>query len=78
MYKEDYEEVMSNGGSLIVCDVNTPKKIIQLSIDGDEIATFNSSYSAVKSLGRDNGNGNIDKCCRGERLAAYGFKWIYG
>lgn len=51
------------------------KKIVQLSLNGERINTFNSIREAARSL--DCRNGNIVNCLKGRYKKAYGFKWEY-
>lgn len=52
------------------------KKVVQLSLNGDYIATFNSLKDALKSVNGKTSS-NISSCCRGNRKNAYGYKWKY-
>jgi len=56
----------------------TGKKINQYSLNGDYIATYDSTGQAATILcGNRKKNSHIGTCARGERKTAYGFKWEY-
>jgi hypothetical protein len=50
-------------------------KIIQLSLDGSEIKTFDSITCAADEL--EINDANISYCCKGKRKTAKGFKFMY-
>lgn len=52
------------------------KKVIQYTIDGDYITTWDCASAAAKQLGHKSGN-SIRRCCNGEIKSCYGFKWKY-
>lgn len=51
------------------------KQIIQLGMDGVEVARFDSSYAASRHFNRP--YGVIGHCAQGRKKSAYGFKWKY-
>ena len=54
----------------------TKRKVMQLSIDGKELKTFNSIKEAAKHIGRKDGT-HISAVARGKRNSTGGFKWKY-
>lgn len=52
------------------------KEIIQLSLNDEYIAEFPSAKEAMRKLGFTSSS-NITKCCRGQRVSAFGYKWKY-
>ena len=52
------------------------KKVIQETMDGVYIKTFDSIRMAASSLGKASGS-NITECCRGRVNSAFGYKWRY-
>lgn len=52
------------------------KPVIQLSLDGDYIAEYESVGLAARSMGKLDHSG-IAKCCRGVQKTADGYKWVY-
>lgn len=53
------------------------KAVIQLDLNGQYIADFNSISDAARSIGKESGNAHISACCLGKRQTAYGYKWKY-
>lgn len=53
----------------------TSKQVIQLSLDGVELARFPSTNEVQRQLGFS--KGNISNCCNGRYKQVYGFKWRY-
>lgn len=51
------------------------KKVIQMSRDGEYIATYNTIKEASKIV--NIGIGHIGSCCTGKRKTTGGFKWAY-
>ena len=51
------------------------KPVIQLTLDGE----FITEWAGAKEAGRKTGINRrcISKCCKGERLSAGGYKWMY-
>ena len=68
LYEETCKRCRENGAK-------AAKPVVQLSIDGMYIATFNNSHEAERNTGIR--NGNIGRCCRGETKSAGGYKWQY-
>ena len=56
-------------------NIENPKPIEQLNLEGKVIGHFNSLVEAEKKLGFN--NSNISKACRGIQKTAYGYKWRY-
>ena len=54
----------------------TKRKVMQLSMDGKELKTFNSIKEAAKHIGRKDGT-HISAVARGKRNSTGGFKWKY-
>lgn len=56
----------------------TKKPVVQISLDGNIVATYNSITEAVKATGID--KDTISKCCKhkGYYKTAGGFKWEFG
>lgn len=52
------------------------KPVIQMDMDGNEIAYYGSMMEAAKAVGVKNSS-YIAQCCLGTRHFAYGFKWKY-
>lgn len=52
-----------------------PRPVIQLSIDGDVLAHYDSIKAAERCTGFD--NSSISAACKGRRKTAYGYKWQY-
>ena len=76
MFKEDYDELIEE--NIEVGQAKTkPNRVVQMTTDGKTINIFKSAHAASKELGLNRGQANIDKCCKEERLTAYGFKWKY-
>ncbi|QFP93465.1 UNVERIFIED_ORG: hypothetical protein Xoosp15_200 [Xanthomonas phage Xoo-sp15] len=72
-------EVVRNNGKKNIEKFNGEKrrKVVQYSLDGTYIATFDSMRDAARSLGSISKQGNISECCSGKRGKAYGYKWKY-
>lgn len=51
------------------------RKVVQLALDGEEIARFDSITLAGRSLGV--GPTLISACCRGSTPTGYGYRWMY-
>ena len=51
------------------------RQVIQLSVDGDFIAEYNTIAEASRMLGIN--QSAIVKCCKGKNKLASGFRWIY-
>ena len=56
-------------------NINEPRKIYQMSIDGCILRTFDSVMDIQREFGYD--NSNISKVCKGKQKTAYGYKWQY-
>lgn len=56
--------------------VTNAKPVVQLSLNGDFIAEYESAKQAMIVLGVKNAS-NITECCRGRRKTAYKYKWLY-
>src|SRR5699024_1760168 len=54
----------------------TKRKVMQLSMDGKELKTFNSIKEAAKHIGRKDGT-KISAVAGGKRKSTGGFKWEY-
>lgn len=53
----------------------TGKRVRQLTLEGEVVAEYDSCEYAGKAIGK-NGSG-INRCARGERHTAFGYKWEY-
>ena len=51
------------------------KQVIQLTLDGDYIKSWDSAIDVKRKLGYN--QGNIGSCCRGARKSANGYKWQF-
>lgn len=52
------------------------KEVIQLSLTNEYIAEFPSAKEAMRKLGFTSSS-NITKCCKEQRISAFGYKWKY-
>lgn len=52
------------------------RPVIQLSKTGEYVAEFESCKQAQIAMNKSTSN-NINQCCRGESMSAYGFIWVY-
>jgi group I intron endonuclease len=76
MFKEEYEEEKDNLIGKHIDIQPYKKKVIQLSLDGKYINTFDSISDASNDLGID--SSSISNVCKGKRQkTAGGFKWEY-
>jgi hypothetical protein len=55
--------------------ISHPRRVIQMDLDGNEIATFNSITEAGESIGKT--RHAVNKVCIGKNKTAGGFKWKY-
>jgi len=55
--------------------ISHSRKVIQMDLDGNEIATFNSVTEAGESIGKT--RHSVNKVCTGKNKTAGGFKWKY-
>lgn len=51
------------------------KSVLQFSIDGKLLNTWESARLAARTLGYN--QGNISQCCVGKFKTMYGYKWKY-
>lgn len=51
------------------------KPVVQMNLDGSEVARFKSAAHAARSLNFD--KARINHCCRGEAKTHHGFTWKY-
>lgn len=51
------------------------KKIVQLTLDGEYVATFNSVNSAAEAVNR--GRTAITECLKGRNKSCAGYRWLY-
>lgn len=51
------------------------KPVLQMSLDGKEVARWESTMEVERTLGFK--NTNIGACCNGRMKRAYGFIWRY-
>lgn len=57
------------------CVEKSSKEIIQLDLQGKEVARFPSVQEVQRQFGFS--QGNISSCCNGKLKTAYKYKWIY-
>ena len=76
-YKINKEEYYKNNKKVYPKQTNMPRKIIQLSLDGKCIATFNSITEATKSISLTARTASLSMVCMHKRNKAYGYKWMY-
>lgn len=71
-YKEmDFGDLRNYGSG----KVGRPgKQVEQINVENNEVI---KTWDSVKEAQNEIGTFNIDKCCRGERETAKGFKWRY-
>lgn len=55
--------------------IRLPRKIRQLTLEGEEVAIFDTIRGAAKKYGYN--QGNISKVCLGIKKNMYGYKWEY-
>lgn len=55
---------------------NNSTSVLQLTLDGEVVRTYNSCHEAEMIISGVN-SGHISKVCRGKRKSAYGYKWQY-
>lgn len=60
------------------CKANnkTYKKVVQLTLDGEYIATYDYAIDGAKAVGLK-GSETITRCCKGKAKHSKGFKWMY-
>lgn len=51
------------------------KRVQQITMNGDIIATYDSANEAGRAMNRPNGGINIARCCNNKIRAVYGFFW---
>ena len=75
LYLDDYADaVMSNS---LHDSIKISGDIIQLSLDGEYITTYQSGHEAAIAIGKPNLKSNIILVCRGKRKQCGGFKWMF-
>lgn len=75
LYFDDYANaVMSNS---LHASIENKGDIIQLTLDGDYVTTYQSGYEAAASIGNPNLRGNIILVCKGKKKTCGGFKWMF-
>lgn len=52
------------------------KSVVQLTLDGEYVKTFDIATNAYKELGKKD-NGMISQCCKGKRGKYSGYRWLY-
>ena len=53
------------------------KSVLQLDKNGKFVQKYISALEAARTIGNENMESLISKCCRGEKQTAYGFIWKY-
>ena len=75
LYLDDYADaVMSNS---LHDSIEIKGDIIQLTLDGEYITTYQSGHEAAIAIGKPNLKSNIILVCRGKRKQCGGFKWMF-
>ena len=75
LYLDDYADaVMSNS---LHDSIKISGDIIQLTLDGEYITTYQSGYEAATAIGNPNLRSNIVLVCKGKKKTAGGFKWMF-
>ena len=75
LYLDDYADaVMSNS---LHDSIKISGDIIQLTLDGEYITTYQSGHEAAIAIGKPNLKSNIILVCRGKRKQCGGFKWMF-
>lgn len=75
LYLDDYANaVMSNS---LHDSIKISGDIIQLTLDGEYITTYQSGHEAAIAIGKPNLKSNIILVCRGKRKQCGGFKWMF-
>ena len=72
---EKYKGFKHSENSKIKIGATKAKKIIQKTLEGGFIKIWDSAKQAQRETTYS--QGNISRCCNGEYLTAYGFKWEY-
>lgn len=52
------------------------KGVVQLTMDGQFVDSFEKLAHAYKKLGKTD-NGDLSRCCKGVKRSAWGYKWVY-
>lgn len=66
--KEDTKNKIHEANSYIV---------LKYDMNDNLIGRYTGTREAEKSIGKENANSSISKCCRGEQKTAYGYIWKY-
>lgn len=75
LYLDDYAEaVMSNS---LHDSIEVRGDIVQLTLDGEYITTYQSGYEAATAIGNPHLGSNVILACRGKRKTCGGFKWKF-
>ena len=75
LYLDDYADaVMSNS---LHDSIKISGDIIQLTLDGEYITTYQSGHEAAAGIGNPNLRSNIILVCKGKKKTAGGFKWRF-
>lgn len=53
------------------------RKVIQLDMNNNKLNEFDAIADALRFLGENVRATGITKCCKGQRKAAFGYKWKY-
>lgn len=68
LYEETANRCRTNGK-------NAARKVEQMDLDGNVIATFESAHEAQRVTGVR--NGNINNCCQGKTKTSGGYRWRF-
>lgn len=75
LYLDEYANaVMSNS---LHDSIKISGDIVQLTLEGDYINTYQSGHEAATAIGNPNLRSNIIHVCKGKRKQCGGFKWMF-
>lgn len=74
LYLEDYNDT-DRRNEMLAIEKGNNRKLIQLTLDGEYVNTFNSAKEVQRELNID--KSAIGKVCKGSRKSAGGFRWKY-
>lgn len=75
LYLDDYADAVMS--SSLHDSIKISGDIIQLTLDGEYITTYQSGHEAAIAIGKPNLKSNIILVCRGKRKQCGGFKWMF-
>lgn len=75
LYLDEYADaVMTNS---LHDSIEIRGYIVQLTLDGEYITTYQSGYKAATAIGNPNLRSNIILVCKGKKKTCGGFKWMF-